>query len=264
MKNNSTPFTLLYTCLTAIAMVAMTSCTKYDITGSSDLQGVDGRMLYLRPLTGDGPQSIDSCDVVHGKFKFSGSLDSVRVVMLCMDNDAVIPVVLEDGKINVEMNVQRQVCKGTPLNDTLTAFTDRYRQIALQMADLEHTQNQAYMNGEDMDEVNKKLLVSHRLLLEKEDKLVSGFIADNFDNCLGPYVFLMATQAYQYPMLTPWIEALMAKATDGFKNNTIVKEYMEAAQHNQDVMSGVAEAPQPAAPMPQSGPTPNEMAQPQE
>ena len=198
-------------------------------------------MLYLRSLTGESPQGLDSCDVVHGKFRFSGSLDSVQVVMLCMDNNAVIPIVMEDGKIKVEMNEQRQVCTGTPLNDTLTAFTNRYRQLAQQMAELEHMQNQAYLNAEDMDEVNERLATRHQQLLIKEDKLVSGFIADNFDNCLGPYVFLMATQTYQYPTLTPWIEALMSKATDKFKNHPAIKEYMEAAHHNQDVMSGVLE-----------------------
>ncbi|SRR5574344_196661 len=264
MKNNFTVFSFTDVCIAVLTAMVMTACTKYDISGSSDLQGVDGRMLYLRALTGDSPIGLDSCDVVHGKFKFSGSLDSVKVVMLCMDNNAVIPVVLEDGKIKVEVNAQRQVCKGTPLNDTLTAFTNRYRQLATKMADLEHIQNQAYMNGEDMEDVNRRLSFAQQELLQKEDRLVSGFIAENFDNCLGPYVFLMATQSSEFPVLTPWIEALMTKATDTFKNNPVVKEYMEAAQHNQDVMSGVADVPQ-AAPQAQQNlsPTPNDMAKPE-
>lgn len=241
MKNKFTSFPVSNVLYALLAICSMASCTKYDIIGFSDLQGVDGRMLYLRTLTGETPQGLDSCDVVHGKFRFTGSLDSVQVVMLCMDNNAVIPIVMENGKITVEMNEQRQVCTGTPLNDTLTAFTNRYRQLALQMSELEHMQNQAYLNAEDMDEVNERIAAKHQQLLMKEDKLVSGFIADNFDNCLGPYVFLMATQTYQYPMLTPWIEALMSKATDTFKNNPAIKEYMEAAQHNQDVMSGALE-----------------------
>lgn len=258
MKNKLTALHFANFWITLLTMTALTSCTKYNIAGSSDMQGVDGRMLYLRALTGDKPSGIDSCDVVHGKFSFSGALDSVQVVMLCLDDNAVIPVVLEDGKITVEMNAQRQVCKGTPLNDTLTAFTNRYRQLAMQMADLEHTQNQAYMNAEDMDKVNEKLSIAQQRLLQQEDQMVSGFIADNFDNCLGPYVFLMSTQAYEYPVLTPWIEALMTKATDTFKNNPIIKEYMEAAQHNQDVMNGSADIKGDMPPIPQDAPPMNE------
>lgn len=255
---------LTFSCLgiVLLAVMTMTSCTKYDISGSSDLLTVDGRMLYLRTLTGDKPLGLDSCNVVHGKFKFSGSLDSVQVVMLCMDNNAVIPVVLEDGKIEIEMNSQRQVCKGTPLNDTLTAFTNRYRQLALQMVDLEHQQNQAIMNAEDMNEVNARLAQAEQRLLQQEDKLVSSFIEDNFNNCLGPYVFIMATQGYEYPMLTPWIEALMTKATTTFKNHPAVKEYMEAARHNQDVLSGAVDTPS-QEPI-DAVETPNELAKPKE
>ena len=57
----------------------------------------------------------------------------------------------------------------------------------------------------------------------------------------------------------------MAKATDKFKNNPIVKEFMEAAQHNQDVMSGVADVQQPIPSTPtETAPTPNQMAQPEQ
>lgn len=247
--------------LVILAVITATSCTKYSIAGSSDIQDVDGRMLYLRSFTDDVMNTIDSCDVVHGKFKFSGALDSVRVVMLGFDDLAVIPVVLEDGNIEVTLNSQRQECKGTPLNDTLSSFTSKYSQIVLQMEDLEHQQNQAIMNGEDMDVVNQRLATRQQQLLAQEDKLVNDFIAANFDNCLGPYVFQMATQNYQYPVLAPWIEALMTKATDTFKNAPYVKDYMEAAQHNQDVMTGVADIqPQlPQQPLPNT-PTPNELA----
>ncbi len=265
MKNSLRNITFSDICLALIAMVTMTSCTKYDIVGSSDLLAVDGRKLYLRSINHDNPQGLDSCDVVHGKFKFSGNLDSVQVVMLCMDNEAVIPVVLEDGKINVKMNAHKTECTGTPLNDTLTAFNNKYRQLLMQMADLPRQQSQAIMNAEDMDEVNRRLAITQQQLLTQEDKLISGFIADNFDNCLAPYVFLLATESYQYPILTPWIEALMVKATDTFKNNPIIKEYMKAAQHNQDVMSGAMEANTLDIPQtPEAAPTPNEMAQPEE
>lgn len=247
------------------AMIVATSCTKYSITGSSDLQEVDGRMLYLKALLADEVRNIDSCDVVHGKFKFSGALDSVQVVTLCIDNTPVMPVVLEDGSISIEMNMQRQLCQGTPLNDTLSSFNTKYQMLVAELEDLTHQHDQAIMNGEDMEAVNRRLMQREQQLLESEDKLVSGFIADNFDNCLGPYVFQLATGAYEYPVLTPWIEALMSKATETFKNSAYVKEYMEAAKHNQDIMVGVADAqPQlPQQPL-QQGPTPNELAQPGE
>ena len=85
------------------------------------------------------------------------------------------------------------------------------------------------------------------------------------------HTFEIATSGYQYPILTPWIDALMTQASETFKNSPYVKEYMQLAKQNQDIMTGVAEAPQSMPPLPplsQQGqpapPTPNEMAKPQE
>lgn len=220
-------------------IVGLISCSQYSVIGSSDLSDMDGRKLYLKAIGLDSLITLDSCDVVHGKFKFSGSLDSTRIVTLCMDNLPLIPVVLEEGEVRVLINGQKQESKGTPLNDSLTAFTMRYETLISQFEDLEHIQNQGYMNGENMDSINAILQTRQRELLIKEDELVTSFISANFDNCLGPYVFQLATSNYKYPVLVPWIEALMTKATEKFKNAPYVKEYMGVAQQNQEIMTGV-------------------------
>ena len=248
---------------TALVGIALTACTTYNIQGSSDLQNADGRMLYLKDMVDEQIVSLDSCDMVHGKFSFKGSLDSVRIVTLCIDDQPILPVVLEDGEITVSLNMQKQSCTGTPMNDTLNVFTSRYRNITAQLEDLAHQQSQAIMNGEDVDVVNQRLAKKEQLLMIQEDKLVSTFISENFDNCLGPYIFKIATSGYEFPILATWIEVLMTKATEQFKNDPYVKEYMEAANHNRDIMTGVAEPQQqvPRQPLP-TVPTPNELAAP--
>ena len=239
--------TLLFFFTTLFGMT-LVSCTKYNIQGTSDVDGVDGRMLYLKEMADGEVKSLDSCDVVHGKFNFCGTLDSVRIVMLCIEDQPIMPVVLEDGDITVTLNGQGQHCNGTALNDTLDAFNLRYRQLIADLEDLQHQQNQAIMNGDDMDAVNRRLSAENQQLLIKEDKMITSFITNNFDNCLGPYVFQMATSSYEAPMLTPWIEALMTKATAKFKNDSYVKEYLEKAKYNQDIMTGMSpdQAPVPA------------------
>ena len=228
--------TLLYY---SIIAVCLTACSQYSIVGSSDLSDIDGRTLYLKTIGIDSLTTVDSCSVVHGKFQFSGSLDSTRIVTLCIDNTPILPVVLEEGEVRVTLNDQKQESTGTPLNDSLTAFNKRYEALLSQFEDLEHTQNQGYMNGENMDSVNVILATRQRQLLMKEDELVTSFISANFDNCLGPYVFQLATSNYRYPVLVPWIEALMTKASQKFKDAPYVKEYMGVAKQNQDIMTGV-------------------------
>jgi len=93
-----------------------------------------------------------------------------------------------------------------------------------------------------------------------EDKLITSFVCENFDNVLGPGVFFMVTIGYDYPELTPWIEDIMSKATDKFKNDAYVKDYYAKAQENQQIMNGMKDIPvsatTPTAIMPQATPAP--------
>lgn len=134
------------------------------------------------------------------------------------------------------------------------------------------------MNGSDMQVVTAKLNEEAMRLSDQEDKLITSFVTDNFDNVLGPGVFFLVTMGNQYPMLSPWIEDIMSKATDHFKNDAYVKDYYQKAQENQAIMNGTHEstggvtpemeqmaAPQgdpSAATAPVSTPTPNDLAKP--
>ena len=159
--------TLLYY---IVIIVCFTACSQYNVIGSSDLSDIDGRTLYMKTIGIDSLTTVDSCSIIHGKFKFSGSLDSTRIVTLCIDNLPILPIVLEEGEVRVTLNGQMQESKGTPLNDSLTAFNKRYEALLSQYEDLEHTQNQGYMNGENMDSINVILAAKQRQLLMKEDR----------------------------------------------------------------------------------------------
>ena len=260
---------ILYALLT---LVAATSCTgSYDIAGTSNVGTLDGRMLYLKILNGTEFKTIDSCDVVHGQFHFNGALDTVRMANIFMDNDAVLPLVLESGTISVKLDDAQQTVSGTPLNEKLFAFFKKYQQLQNQQRELVHRHDQAIMDGKDMEEVTRKLNAEAVTLADKEDKLVTGFITDNFDNPLGAGVFFLVTMGNQYPMLSPWIEDIMSKATETFKSDPYVKDYYAKAQENQEIMNGTRD-PQTGAPMPDMtqapaphatpAPTTNEMATP--
>ena len=86
---------------------------------------------------------------------------------------------------------------------------------------------------------------------------MTKFVVNNFDNVLGPGVFMMITSQYRFPVLTPQIEDIMSKATEKFKNDPYVKDYYKTAQENEARMNGMDEAakPQPDVTMPQSTPS---------
>lgn len=254
-----------------ITLLAMTSCANsYNIQGTSNVSTLDGRMLYLKILKNNDFKNIDSCDVVHGQFHFDGNLDSVRMANIFMDDEAVLPLVLESGDINVKLDDAQQIVSGTPLNDKLFKFFKKYQQLQNQQMELVHKHDQAIMNGSDMELVTRKLNEEAILLADQEDKLVTSFVTENFDNVLGPGVFFMVTMRNQYPMLSPWIEDIMSKATEHFKNDPYVKDYYQKAQENEQIMNGTRDAGQDASTMqapqvdPNAAPAPtaNDLAKP--
>ncbi len=241
--------------LYALAVIAaFTSCANsYNVQGASSISSLDGSKLYLKAIKNNELKSIDSCDVVHGKFHFSGVLDTVRMVNLFMDDESIMPVVLEQGEIVIKIDNASQSVGGTPLNDKLYKFIDKHNQLDNQMQELSHKQSQMLLDGIDEAEINEQLAVEAKKIAREEDRLVTTFIVDNFDNVLGPGVFMMITSMYKYPILTPQIEDIMSKATDKFKNNPYVKDYYRTATENEARMQGLEPdgSVPPAPPAPQ-------------
>lgn len=259
-----------------ISVLTLTSCAhSFTVQGTSNISTLDGRKLYLKVLKDSAFKNIDSCDIVHGQFHFTGVVDSIRMANLFMDDNSLLPLVLENGDITIKMDNTQQVVSGTPLNDKLFKFFNKYNQLKNQEYDLVHRHDQAIMNGMDMDAVNNRLNADAAAISQQEDTLITSFVTENFDNVLGPGVFFMVTIGYQYPELTPWIEDIMSKATDKFRNDPYVKDYYQKAQENQQIMNGMRDisgyqqvetgqmdnlSPD-TTPM-KSSPTPNELAKP--
>ena len=216
-----------------VSVLALTSCANsFHITGTTSVSGLDGQKLYLKVLKDTTLKNLDSCDVVHGQFQFGGTTDSVRVANIILDDGNSLPVVLEDGDIQVKIDNTQETVTGTPLNDKLTKFRQQFTRLMNESSDLVHQHDQAIMNGRNMEEVNTRLAAKDADINRKMDK-----------------------------------EDIMTRATDKFKNNPQVKEYYEAAQENQSIMNGTKvpdnqSQPQQTSPAPpQDGQTPNEMAQ---
>ena len=88
----------------SVIMALFASCaSSYNVTGSSSVSALDGSKLYLKALKEGAVKNLDSCDVVHGEFHFAGLLDSVRMANLFMDDESIMPVVLEEGDIVVKI-----------------------------------------------------------------------------------------------------------------------------------------------------------------
>ena len=236
-----------------IITATLTSCAEsYSIQGSSSVSSFDGSKLYLKTVKDQELKNLDSCDVVHGKFRFAGLLDTVKLANLYMDDESLMmPVVVEKGEIEIRIDNTGRMVSGSPLNDKLYQFITRHDQIGNELNELSHKQSQMLLDGIDEEFINKKLSIEAARLAQQEDSLVTNFIVENFDNILGPGVFMMLTSGYPYPVLTPQIEDIMSKATKKFKEDPYVKQYYQAANEIQARQNGlVDDTPQPTVTQP--------------
>ncbi len=241
----------------SVVIALLTSCaSSYNVTGSSSVSAMDGSKLYLKALKQGAIRNIDSCDVVHGEFHFAGLLDSVRMANLFMDDESIMPVVLEEGEIVVKIGPTGPSVGGTPLNDSLYKFIDKHNQLINQMNELGHKQNQMILEGIDEQTIAQQLNAEAAQITAAEDDLVTKFIEANYDNVLGPGVFMMITSQYRFPILTPQIEYIMSKATKAFKDDPYVKDYYQTAQENEQRMNGLSDPVNTSAPAPAPAPVP--------
>lgn len=229
--------TLVHTCImnriiTAFILLAniLASCSsKYQIEGESSISYLDGKMLFLRQMHDGQLNSIDSAEVVHGYFNMKGNIDSTQMAMLFMDEMAIMPVVLERGNIHIVINNTEIRAKGTPMNDSLYCFFDRKNQIDRRIENLRRKEAQMILNGEDAEDIHKKMTEEGQAINADMKHLVKSFITQNSDNILGPGVFLLICQSAS-PAMMPQIEEILAEAPESLKNNPAIKDFFTQSQ----------------------------------
>ena len=205
--------------------ILLASCSEqYMVSGSSNVEGLEGNMLYLRVFKDNDMFAIDSSRVV----------DSVMMAYVFLENSSVMPVVLENGDVNVRIDETTQSATGTPLNDTLTCFIRKKSQIDARMAELPHLEMKMLMNGIDHEQVMAELNEQALQLEHENDRLITRFIRSNYNNVLGPGVFMIMTSGFQYPILNPQIEEIISQAPPYFMNHPYVKEYIKEAESNME------------------------------
>ena len=209
----------------------LSSCNaKYEIDGDTTLNAMEGRMVYLQVIAENDLISLDSCVVKEGKFAFRGDLDTPAMGCLYINDENLVPMVLESGKTRVSLQGGLPIVKGSSLNNKLHCFLQERDKLDRLLIDLSRKETQMIMDGEDYDAIQIRLSEEVRRIVKEDEQLVKSFIQSNYNNVLGPGAFMMLTSSFRYPISTPQIEEIMSKATSYFKENENVQEFMKAAE----------------------------------
>lgn len=235
VKNEAERMRVLKVIYLVIILLAFTSCaSEYHIQGNSSVSRLDGKMLFVKVPQGNTMMNVDSAEVVHGLFKMQGEIDTTVLASLYMDDQSIMPLVVEKGNIEIQIDNARITVKGTPLNEKLYDFVGKKNSLDDRAYEVERMESRMIMDGASMETVEKEITKERKKLSDEMDKLVKSFIQENYENVLGPGVFLMVCNGFPYPLLTPLMEEIVDDAPDSFKNHVLVKEYIEVARENME------------------------------
>lgn len=215
----------------------LVSCTnKYKIEGTSSVNSLDGKMLYLKTLCDGEWVKLDSAEVVHGLFAMKGKTDSVQMVTLYMDDQSIMPIVLESGKIIVTISNTDLKVGGTSLNTALYEFINKKNAMEESIGELEQKETRMVMDGGDLEKIHLQLIAEGDSLVKATNQYVKTFISDNYENVLGPSVFMMLCSSLPYPIMTPQIDEIIKDAPYSFKTSKMVKEFLTKAKENMQLI----------------------------
>jgi len=220
----------LYSLLVAAVLVLVSCRSQYMVKGSSCVDDLEGRVLTLKVYVDGEMRSIDSTRVVHGRFNFGGGMDSTMLANVFLGDLSLMPIVLEEGEVKLNIGETQQTATGTPLNDSLTVFIQRKTQLDARMAELPHLEAQMIMDGSNHDDIVYELTKQSREIADENDRLIVRFIRDNYNNVLGPGIFMILTSNMPYPVLNPQIEEIIVDAPPYFLGHPYVKKYIEEAR----------------------------------
>lgn len=220
-----------------LLICVLSSCSKkYKITGESSISKLDGRMLFIKVIKNGTLVDIDSAEVIHGLFKMKGKIDSVQMATLFMEDVSIMPLVLEGGNIKVSITNTTLEAKGTPLNDRLYSFIETRNMLEASVNDLGSKEARMILDGKDPVTVHEQVVKEGDSLTNVLNKQVKDFFNENYENVLGPSVFMMLCSSMPYPIMTPQIDEIMKDAPYTFKNDPSVKDFLNKAKENMELI----------------------------
>lgn len=218
------------------------SCTKgYRIKGTSSIQDIDGKTVTMR-ISDDGKwRTLDSCEILHGQFLMKGKTDSTLIATLFLDEQPMMPIILEPGKIDVTVSNIKLKAGGTPLNDSLYQFIAQKYKLDLRAIEFERMEAQMILNGYDQHTIQQRVDSTYQALRNEMQNLVLNFIGKNYDNALSLCGFSMLCNGLPRPIITPLIQAVIDDAPEPFLSHPTISRFLQSARENTE-RYGVAEA----------------------
>ena len=101
-----------------------------------------------------------------------------------------------------------------------------------EIEELEKKEARMVLDGAALDDIHEQLTQEGEALIKEMNDYIKEFISANYENVLGPSVFMMMCSTLPYPIMTPQIEDIIRTAPQSFKSTPLVREFLDKAKEN--------------------------------
>ena len=213
------------------AWLLLSACAShYNISGDLSQGVVKAEKLYLAVVDDENQRVfIDSCEIVHGQFSFAGQVDSIVLGHLDVDGATMMPVVIEQGEVDISVDVFGTGITGGVLNKKLSDYYKALNVIQQEWVALYQRRVKLMRDGTENSKDFEDIMLAEDSLNRATEKLQADFILENFNNVLGPGIFMMICDQYPFPILTPQLRTILEQAPPMFLTHPRVSRFIRRA-----------------------------------
>jgi peroxiredoxin len=175
-----------------VLSISIVSCRmakdEYSIKGT--IEGVETGKIYLQKLVDGQPQTVDTTNVVAGKFTFKGKMPIPDIRILCLNERDYLPqFFLENADITVTAkkdSLRNTKITGSSSQDIFKIYMDEMMQLQKEVKGL-HEKYQAAMKVNNTNEA-EKAKIDYQALLDNSLVFIKNFVKDHPKSIVSAYV----------------------------------------------------------------------------
>lgn len=175
-----------------VLAIAVISCkmAKEEFSIKGSIAGVETGKVYLQKMVADKAETIDTADIVAGKFTFSGKMPVPDFRFLRLnDQDYFAQFFLENANITVTANkdsLRSTKITGSHSQDDFQIYADEMARLQKEVKGL-HDKYQAAMKINNTDEA-EKAKIDYQALLDNSLVFVKNFVKEHPKSVVSAYI----------------------------------------------------------------------------
>lgn len=178
-----------------VLALAVFSCQtakdEYSIKGS--IAGVETGKIYLQKLVDGQPQSVDTTDVVDGKFSFKGKMEMPDIRFLRLnEQDYFAQFFLDNASITVKANkdsLRNTKITGSPSQDVFQAYVAEMEKLNKDVMALQEKYQNAMTTG-NTNEADKAK-IDYQAMIDNNKVYTKNFVKEHSNSVVAAYITLV-------------------------------------------------------------------------